>query len=68
MARYEPGSPIRREHLTMIAMVNGNEEHISIVVLGGRVREWVGIGWIDVTNMVAPADLSNLPRVVNEHG
>ena len=63
MARFEPGSPIRREHLSSAAMVNGNEAHISIVRLGGRVQEWVGFGWIDVTNMVAPRDLADIPQV-----
>jgi hypothetical protein len=44
-------------------MIDGNEAHISIVRLGGRVREWVGFGWIDVTDMVAPRDLRDIPAV-----
>lgn len=63
MARYEPGLPVRREHLTTMSMAQGNELHIDKVVLDGRVREWVGFGWIDITDRTAPAARKGIPVV-----
>ena len=38
---------IKRESLATIRMVAGNEKLYSKVVVDGRVKEWVGIGWLD---------------------
>lgn len=62
--RYEPGTSVRREHLTSIAMVEGNEAHLSRVVIDDRVQEWVGFCWIDVTDTTTPAERCRLPAVL----
>ena len=36
------------KHLSNIAMVSRNEEHYSIVIDKGVVKQWVGFGWIDL--------------------
>lgn len=43
-----------------MAMANHNETVISHVVDDGRVKEWVGIGWIDIRE-ATDQDLSTLP-------
>lgn len=39
---------VKREKLTTISMVAGNEKIYKKVIDGGQVKEWVGIGWIDI--------------------
>lgn len=63
MARYTPGDPVRRDHLTTHAMVAGNEAHIQRVILDGRLMEWVGFGWIDVTDDDPPRPSEIVPEV-----
>ena len=41
-------TPVSRNDLTTWKMVTGNEDTYSTVIDGDRLREWVGIGWIDV--------------------
>ena len=44
-------------------MVAGNERKYRKVILDGRVKEWVGIGWIDL-GVPSDADRLLLPEVV----
>lgn len=39
--------PVKRDELTPMKMVAGNENLYSRVVDDGRLRGWVGIGWVD---------------------
>ena len=39
---------IDRSELTNHKMVAGNESKYSKVILDGVLKEWVGIGWIDL--------------------
>jgi len=39
---------LARRDVTNIAMTAGNENKISQIILDGVVKEWVGIGWIDL--------------------
>ena len=39
---------VARKDLTNIAMVCGKEKEISQVIDNGVVKEWVGIGWIEL--------------------
>lgn len=54
---------LKRKDVTTIAMVEGGETHISKVVIGKKVMEWVGIGWIDVTDSTTPMERRSLPVV-----
>lgn len=40
--------PVKRSELSILRMVAGNEDLYTKVVDGDRLREWVGIGWVDV--------------------
>jgi hypothetical protein len=53
---------IDAKKLSNVAMVNGNEKRYSIVIHNGILKEWVGIGWIELRKANA-ADRSNYPRV-----
>lgn len=55
-----PAVPIKK--LSKIAMVAGNEERFEIVIDRGVVKEWVGIGWIDI-GPAEPADYKKYPEV-----
>ena len=39
---------IEAKHLSNMAMANGNEDQYSIVIDNDVVKEWVGIGWIEL--------------------
>jgi hypothetical protein len=55
---------ITRSELSNLRMVAGNEKKYDIVIINGMVREWVGIGWIDLR--VADAkDHKAFPTVVD---
>jgi hypothetical protein len=43
-------------------MVAGNEKHISIIIEGGIVKEWVSIGWIDL-RPATKTDRKTFPEV-----
>lgn len=53
---------ITRAELTNLRMVAGNEKKYSVVVIDGVVKEWVGIGWIEIRQPTAE-DLKTLPVV-----
>jgi len=39
---------VKRSELSHIRMVCGNEKKYSKVIVDGKVKEWVAIGWIDI--------------------
>ena len=39
---------VDRGKLSNLRMVAGNEKKYRIVVCDGKVKEWVGFGWIDL--------------------
>jgi hypothetical protein len=39
--------------LTNISMVEGNEKIYKIVIDNGMLKEWVGIGWIELRKATA---------------
>jgi hypothetical protein len=53
---------IAASKLTNMAMVNGNEELYKVVIDNGYVKEWVGIGWIELRK-ATPGDLKKHPTV-----
>lgn len=53
---------VKRSELTNFKMVAGNDEKYECVVVNGRLKEWVGIGWIDV-RAATPNDLKRYPEV-----
>lgn len=55
---------VTRKQLSTISMVNGNEHKFSVVIMDGQVKEWVGIGWIDVGPPTEDQKVS-LPHVID---
>ena len=53
---------ITASKLTNIAMVNGNETLYKIIIDNGYLKEWVGIGWIELRK-ATPGDLKKYPIV-----
>lgn len=53
---------ITRAELTNLRMVVGNEKKYSVVIIDGVVKEWVGIGWIEIRKPTEE-DLKTLPVV-----
>lgn len=54
---------VKSSELTTIKMVAGNERKYGKVVHGGKLKEWVGIGWIDVRSATS-SDERRYPFVV----
>lgn len=54
--------PLKRSQVTNIAMTTGGEKRISKIILDGVVKEWVGIGWIDL-EPATPEDYLKIPEV-----
>lgn len=44
------------------AMVSGNEAYYRIVIDDGIVKEWVGIGWIELRK-ASKSDIGKYPTV-----
>ncbi len=63
---------IAREQLSNLHMTAGGEKRCSVVIDGDRVKEWVGIGWIDLRKATAkdrrlfPAVTPNAESEVSE--
>lgn len=55
---------VKRSKLSNLRMAAGQEKHYDVVILDGRVKEWVGIGWIDLRE-AADKDKKKYPTVVN---
>lgn len=53
---------VQRRELTTIRMVAGNENLYPIVIDDRTVKEWVGIGWIDLRRATAD-DFTKYPIV-----
>ena len=53
---------VKRSALSNFKMAAGNEKRISKVILDGMLKEWVGIGWVDLRRATA-ADLKKYPTV-----
>ena len=53
---------INISELSSARMAAGNEKKYSMVIHNGQVKEWVGIGWIDVRS-ATKEDRKNLPMV-----
>ena len=53
---------IAASKLSKMAMVNGNEELYKVVIDDGVVKEWVGIGWIELRK-ANPGDYKKIPEV-----
>lgn len=60
-----PRLKVKRSELTNLRMVAGNDRKYDKVIIDGRVKEWVGIGWIDL-GVPSDADRLLLPEVVED--
>ena len=56
---------VKRRELQNLRMGAGNERKYRKVIIDGRVKEWVGIGWIDL-GVPSDADQLLLPEVVED--
>lgn len=54
--------PVKRAELSSVRMVAGGEKTISTIIDGGRIKGWVGIGWID-GGPAQPDDFNHYPVV-----
>jgi hypothetical protein len=54
--------PVAVKELGNIKMVEGNEHLYNIVIDKGILKEWVGIGWIEVRE-ATPEDAEKYPTV-----
>lgn len=55
--------PVSFRDVSTIAMVAGKEKKIAKVIHNGVVKEWVGIGWVDLDPATA-ADFLKFPEVL----
>lgn len=39
---------VKASEVSMISMAAGNEKKYGKVIEDGQLKEWVGIGWIDI--------------------
>jgi hypothetical protein len=62
MANNTAQHAVPREDLSILRMAAGGEKRYSTVIDGTRVKEWVGIGWIDLREATTD-DLRRFPRV-----
>lgn len=53
---------IKRRELTNLRMVVGNEKKYSVVIIDGVVKEWIGIGWLELREPTEE-DLKTFPVV-----
>ena len=58
-----PGVP--RRELSSYRMVAGNEKLYSTVIDDGRLKDWVGIGWIDI-GMATEEHKAQFPTVIED--
>lgn len=57
--------PVKRSELSNLRMVVGNEDLYTKVVDGDRLKEWVGIGWVDV-GMATEEHRTLYPTVIED--
>lgn len=55
---------VKRERLQTIPMVEGGEKTHPIVIDDGKVKEWVGFGWI-TTGPATDEDRDKFPVVID---
>jgi hypothetical protein len=53
---------VKASELSNLKMTTGNEEKYSIVIDNGIIKEWVGIGWVDI-GKASKKDYETLPVV-----
>ena len=56
---------VHARELSNIAMIEGNERKYRIVIDANSVKEWVGIGWIELRT-ASTADKEIYPTVIRE--
>lgn len=59
-----PKQAVTAKELSNLRMAAGNEHKYDRVVLDGKVKAWVGIGWVEERGAL-PSDYDNLPVVEN---
>lgn len=57
--------PVERSKLSGLKMVAGNEDLYTKVIDGDRLREWIGIGWIDI-GMATEEHRTLYPTVIED--
>lgn len=60
--RTKPSKSVPAFELSNLRMVAGNENKVCQVIDNGRVKTWVGIGWIDERE-ATEEDVATLPKV-----
>jgi hypothetical protein len=53
---------VARSRLSTPAMIAGGELKYTKVIMNGVLKEWVGIGWIEL-RQATPADIKKYPTV-----
>jgi hypothetical protein len=53
---------IKRSELTNLRMVAGNERKYDNVIIDGVLKNWVGIGWVEIRT-ATPADKRKYPTL-----
>ena len=46
--RGKKPKPVSYRDISSISMTSGKEKSLSMVIHGGILKQWVGIGWIDL--------------------
>ena len=55
-------SKVHAREVSKQAMVEGNEAKYQCVIDNGTLKEWVGIGWIELRE-ACPSDYEHYPTV-----
>ena len=63
MKKAKKAKVVDASKLSTIAMTTGGEKKFTKVVDGGVLKEWVGIGWIDI-GKASKEDKLKYPTVV----
>jgi hypothetical protein len=56
-------TPIHKDSCSTVAMVAGGEDRIQYVIKSGKLKQWVGIGWVDVRE-ATEQDYYTYPTVI----
>lgn len=54
---------VTRKELSNLRMVAGNEKKYGKVIIDGKLKEWIGFGWIELRDATA-SDRKRYPEVV----
>ena len=57
---------IKARQLSNLMMVGGNEKKYRFIIDRGILKEWVGIGWLDIRE-TNEEDYQQYPEVDHEH-